>query len=144
MVGPIPNRNAPSSCKTGNHHLSSWLADTHLARFCALVFASQHSSPSVSTFHRVLTLQRHFSAPTKFVHVKSWFCRREQRGKVASCIPINPCVRRACSRSVAVGLTTLTKTSRPPPKTSVKRFQSQMPPRSGACGPDRSGTSQSC
>ena len=39
---PRPNRNAPSSCKTGNHRLSSRLADAHLARVLR-----GHSRPSV-------------------------------------------------------------------------------------------------
>src|SRR5262245_11459467 len=51
-----------------------------------------------------LSLQRHFSASTKFAHVKSWLCGRKQRGKVAFCTPRNPCARRACSRSIVVGL----------------------------------------
>src|SRR5436190_17965424 len=52
----------------------------------------------------VLTLQRHFSTSTKFAHVESRFCGGKQRGKAASCTSTNPCARRACSRSVAVGL----------------------------------------
>src|SRR4029453_11811298 len=51
-----------------------------------------------------LSLQRHFSASTKFAHVKSRLCGRKQRGKEAFCTPINPCARRACSRSIVVGL----------------------------------------
>src|SRR4030095_9015638 len=51
-----------------------------------------------------ITLQRHFSASTKFAHVKSRLCGRKQRGKEAFCTPINPCARRACSRSIVVGL----------------------------------------
>src|SRR5215204_3096776 len=34
---------------------------------------------SEGTFHTLLTLQRHFSASTKFAHVKSRFCGRRQR-----------------------------------------------------------------
>jgi integrase len=55
-------------------------------------------------FNTDLALQHHFSASTKFAHVKSRFCGRKQRGKAAFCTPINPCARRACSRSVAVGV----------------------------------------
>src|SRR5499427_808698 len=51
-----------------------------------------------------ITLQRHFSAMTKFAHVESRFCGHRRRGKVAFDVPVNPCVRSACSRSVAVGL----------------------------------------
>ena len=51
-----------------------------------------------------ITLQRHFSALTKFAHVASRFCGRKRRGKAAFDAPINPCVRSACSRSVAVGI----------------------------------------
>jgi hypothetical protein len=40
MVEPRPNRNAHGSCKTGNHRLSSRLADAHLARLCDLMFVS--------------------------------------------------------------------------------------------------------
>src|SRR5262245_61166409 len=51
-----------------------------------------------------LTLQRHFSALPKFAHVESRFCGRKRRGKAIFDVPINPCVRDACSKSVAVGL----------------------------------------
>jgi hypothetical protein len=51
-----------------------------------------------------LTLQRHFSALTKFSRVESRFYGRKERGKAAFDIPINPCVRGVCSKSVAVGL----------------------------------------
>jgi hypothetical protein len=51
-----------------------------------------------------LPLQRHFSTSTKFAHVESRFCGGKQRGKAAYCTSTNPCARRACSRSVAVGL----------------------------------------
>ncbi len=51
-----------------------------------------------------LSLQRHFSALTKFAHVESRFCGRQRRGNAAFDVSINPCVRSACSRSVAVGL----------------------------------------
>jgi hypothetical protein len=52
----------------------------------------------------LLPLQRHFSALTKFAHVESRFCGRKGRGKAAFDVPVNPCVRSVCSRSVAVGL----------------------------------------
>jgi len=51
-----------------------------------------------------LSLQRHFSALTKFAHIESRFCGRKRRGKAALSVPINHCVRSVCSRSVAVGL----------------------------------------
>src|SRR5256885_15941783 len=51
-----------------------------------------------------LTLQRHFNALTKFANVESRFCGRKRRGKATLDVPINPCVRSVCSRSVAVGL----------------------------------------
>jgi predicted transposase YbfD/YdcC len=54
---------------------------------------------------KILTLQRHFSALTKFAHVESRFCGRKRRGKAALEVPINPCAGSVCSRSVAVGLT---------------------------------------
>ena len=53
------------------------------------------------------TLQRHFSAMAKFAHVESRFCGHRRRGKAAFDVPVNPCVRSVCSRSVAVGLTAL-------------------------------------
>jgi hypothetical protein len=46
----------------------------------------------------------YFSASTIFAHGKSRLCGRKQRGKEAFCTPINPCARRACSRSIVVGL----------------------------------------
>src|SRR5499427_2956067 len=52
----------------------------------------------------LITLQRHFRVLTKFSHVESGLCGRKRRGKAAFDVPINPCVRSACSRSVAVGL----------------------------------------
>lgn len=52
----------------------------------------------------ILSLQRHFSALPKFAHVDSRFCGRKRRGKALFDVPINPCVRDACSKSVAVGL----------------------------------------
>src|SRR6266568_4102600 len=51
-----------------------------------------------------LALQRHFNALTKFAHVESRFCGRKRRGKAAFDVPLNPCSRSVCSRSVAVGL----------------------------------------
>src|SRR6266487_7211592 len=51
-----------------------------------------------------LSLQRHFNALTKFAHVESRFCGRKRRGKAAFDVPLNPCSRSVCSRSVAVGL----------------------------------------
>src|SRR5438445_12624477 len=52
-----------------------------------------------------LTLQRHLGVLSKFAHVESRLCGRQRRGKAAFDVSINPCARRACSRSVAVGLT---------------------------------------
>jgi hypothetical protein len=60
------------------------------------------------TFNELLTLQRHFSALPKFAHVESRFCGRKRRGKALFDVPINPCVRDTCSKSVAVGLIALT------------------------------------
>src|SRR5712691_7196717 len=51
-----------------------------------------------------LTLQRHFGALAKFSHVESRFCGRKRRGKGAFDAPLSPCVRSACSTTVAVGL----------------------------------------
>src|SRR5262245_41697390 len=51
-----------------------------------------------------LALQRHLKALLKFAPVESRFCSFQRRGKVTFEIPINPCARSACSRSVAVGL----------------------------------------
>src|SRR4030095_8825880 len=53
---------------------------------------------------RCLTLQRHFSASTKFAHGKSWFCVRKQREKADFCTPINHGARSVYFRSVAIGL----------------------------------------
>src|SRR5947209_15946811 len=47
---------------------------------------------------KLLALQRHFNALTKFAHVESRFCGRKRRGKAALDVPINPCVRSVCSR----------------------------------------------
>src|SRR5262245_35210783 len=51
-----------------------------------------------------LSLQRHFGVLSKFAHVESRLRGRQRRGKAAFGVPINPCARRVCSRSVAVGL----------------------------------------
>jgi hypothetical protein len=51
-----------------------------------------------------LTLQRHFSALTKFARIESRFCGRKRRGKAALKVPINPYAGSVYSRSVAVGL----------------------------------------
>jgi hypothetical protein len=51
-----------------------------------------------------LALQRHFSVLTKFAHVELRVCGRKGRGKTSFDVPVNPCVRSICSRSVAVGL----------------------------------------
>jgi hypothetical protein len=61
-------------------------------------------SKSFSILLTDITLQRHFSTSTKFAHVESRFCGGKQRGKAAYCTSTNPCARRACSRSVAVGI----------------------------------------
>src|SRR5262249_15666344 len=61
------------------------------------------SVDSSSDGYPKFTLQRHFSAMTKFAHEESRFCGHKRRGKVAFDVPVNPCVRTACSRSVAVG-----------------------------------------
>src|SRR5262245_48099769 len=53
------------------------------------------------------TLQRHFGVLSKFAHVESRLRGRQRRGKAAFGVPINPCARRACSRSVAVGQNSL-------------------------------------
>ena len=53
---------------------------------------------------RKLTLQRHFGALAKFAHVESRFHGRKRRGKGAFDTPLNPCVRSACSTTVAVGI----------------------------------------
>jgi hypothetical protein len=52
----------------------------------------------------LLSLQRHFGVLSKFTYVESRLCGRQQRGKAAFDVSINPCARRECSRSVAVGL----------------------------------------
>src|SRR2546427_5403183 len=51
-----------------------------------------------------LTLQRHLIALLNFAPVESRFGSCKRRGKATFDIPINPCARSACSRSVAVGL----------------------------------------
>src|SRR5262244_187420 len=56
----------------------------------------------------LLPLQRHFGALAKFAHVESRFCGRKRRGKGAFDTPLNPCVRSACSTTVAVGLSSAT------------------------------------
>src|SRR5947208_7574966 len=65
---------------------------------------ARHQDESQDPLRYEVTLQRHFSTSTKFAHVESRFCGSKQRGKAASCTSTNPCARRACSRSVAVGL----------------------------------------
>src|SRR5207249_860350 len=52
------------------------------------------------------SLQRHLGVLSKFAHVESRLCGRQRRGKAAFDVSINPCARRACSRSVAVGFFT--------------------------------------
>src|SRR5262245_22686059 len=66
-----------------------------------------------SGLHTKITLQRHFSASTKFAHEKSRFCGRKQRGKEAFCAPINPCSRRTCFRNVDVGVLSGSRDSSP-------------------------------
>ena len=63
------------------------------------------SAPSGLHYLRI-ALQRHFSAMAKFAHVESRFCGHRRRGKAAFDVPVNPCVRSVCSRSVVVGLYT--------------------------------------
>src|SRR2546427_13094277 len=53
-----------------------------------------------------LTLQRHLIALLNFAPVESRFGSCKRRGKATFDIPINPCARSACSRSVAVGIIT--------------------------------------
>src|SRR5215471_19167044 len=60
--------------------------------------------PEYLMWYEALPLQRHFRVLTKFSHVESGLCGRKRLGKAAFDVPINPCVRSACSRSVAVGL----------------------------------------
>src|SRR5712664_15073 len=57
-----------------------------------------------ASHHEALSLQRHLSVLNKFAHVESQFCGRKRRGKAAFDVPLNPCVRSVCSRSVVVGL----------------------------------------
>jgi hypothetical protein len=53
-----------------------------------------------------LALQRHFRVLTKFAHVESRLSGRKRQRKAAFDVPLNPCARSVCSRSVAVGLVT--------------------------------------
>src|SRR5437899_9166180 len=53
---------------------------------------------------QLLSLQRHLIALLNFAPVESRFGSCKRRGKATFDIPINPCARSACSRSVAVGL----------------------------------------
>jgi len=77
----------------------------------ALVFSDARYSPSVFSDGgynynvNPITLQRHFSVLTKFAHVELRVCGRKGRGKTSFDVPVNPCVRSICSRSVAVGIT---------------------------------------
>src|SRR5262245_61462368 len=52
----------------------------------------------------LLTLQRHLMALLKFSPVESRFCSCKRRGQAPFDIPIHPCARSTCSRSVAVGI----------------------------------------
>ena len=61
----------------------------------------------VEGFMEELPLQRHLIALLKFAPVESRFCSCKQRGKATFDTPINPCARSACSRSVAVGLSSI-------------------------------------
>ena len=51
-----------------------------------------------------LSLQRHFSALTKFAHVESRFFGRKQQGKVVFYASVTLCVRKVCRINVAVGI----------------------------------------
>jgi hypothetical protein len=51
-----------------------------------------------------ITLQRHFRVLTKFVPVESWLYGRKGGGKAAFDVPVNPCIKSICSRSVAIGV----------------------------------------
>jgi hypothetical protein len=57
-----------------------------------------------TTEKSVITLQRHFGVLSKFAYVESRLCGRQRPRKAAFDVPINPCARSACSRSVAVGI----------------------------------------
>src|SRR2546426_4171005 len=56
------------------------------------------------------TLQRHFRVLTKFAHVELRLSGRLRRRGVMFYKLVNPCDRRACSTSVAVGLNALPAT----------------------------------
>jgi hypothetical protein len=62
----------------------------------------------ILTMQLRIALQRHFSVLTKFAHVELRVCGRKGRGKTSFDVPVNPCVRSICSRSVAVGIVLFT------------------------------------
>ena len=65
----------------------------------------EHGSAAVSVeTYQDLSLQRHLIALLNFAPVESRFGSCKRRGKATFDIPINPCARSACSRSVAVGI----------------------------------------
>ena len=55
-----------------------------------------------------LSLQRHFRVLTKFAHVESRLFGHNRQKEVVLYVPVNLCDRRACSTSVAVGLSLVT------------------------------------
>src|SRR5437016_14617292 len=55
----------------------------------------------------LLSLQRHFRVLTKFAHVESRLSGHKRQREVVFYAPVNLCARRACSTSVAVGISTV-------------------------------------
>jgi hypothetical protein len=70
------------------------------------VSGNSHKRYRYDRFLHVLciTLQRHLRALTQFFYVESWFYGRRRHEETAFDALRNPCVRRACFRSVAVGI----------------------------------------
>ena len=67
-------------------------------------------SGGLSKLNDPLPLQRHFRVLTKFAHVELRLSGRLRRRGVMFYKLVNPCDRRACSTSVAVGLNALPAT----------------------------------
>src|SRR5262245_40156607 len=86
-----------------------------LSHACRYRVCSQHTPLQGRSRHarkgkepqESLTLQRHLIALLKFSPVELRFCSCKRRGKATFDTPISPCGRSACSRSVAVGLSSI-------------------------------------
>jgi hypothetical protein len=92
----------------------SWLPSTMSARMPSdlaknLLFGQSRyrKFSGVSGWRAILTLQRHFSALTKFAHGESRFCGRKRQEKAVFYVPINLGSTKHVCRNVVVGVKNL-------------------------------------